>query len=273
MNCFRKIVLIMIAFTNVAANAGLGSEGVGGGDAYSLEFIRMANRIRILIEVELKDKFDEIEISILKKAIQETEVITVSEELYLNGVVKDALNYPSEKRILVNRSRLERTMKDRNSFRSLVFHEYLGIISVSDKNYYLSIRLAELLEIERDKDFFKVQSSIICDETSSIPYFSWSSINFLTYFDINLNYDQCHYKLSSNDYFSNQIKNGVKRFLKNREFVAYCMNHSVGGSILSLVHKGADGSLQWSRGTVWDGKEDVEFEKDSTKECIFRNRN
>jgi hypothetical protein len=80
---------------------GGGQEG-NGGDGSSIEFKQMG--LFILNEIEAGGIFEVqgIKMSDVKDALQKARIDMVPHDLELNGIKKDAINYPREQRIEVN---------------------------------------------------------------------------------------------------------------------------------------------------------------------------
>lgn len=74
------------------------------------------------------------------KFLFKTLVSTVG-EVRLHGRDLDAANFPELKLIIVSRSRWLQLSGDYNRKKSLVLHEYLGILKIDDSNYSISGRM------------------------------------------------------------------------------------------------------------------------------------
>ncbi|MNJ96831.1 hypothetical protein D3C87_145640 [compost metagenome] len=129
-----KIVLTFILALPqfVLAVSNMGRES-GGGDAYALEFVEVAQQV----SQHLKSAPGrQIDITALDEAIANTTVESTDQKLFLNNLPKDAINYPGEKKIVFNRQRWNQADVDTKP--ALVLHEYLGIMRVSDIGYAVS---------------------------------------------------------------------------------------------------------------------------------------
>lgn len=109
----------------------LGNDGPNGGDAYGSEFSSIGFEI-------LKEAKESGIKSFNRESFEQAlnEVIIYSDEgdyIAVRGQPVDALNFPRDKKILLNRARW-RQMVLKNKIR-LVFHEYLGIID-GERNVY-----------------------------------------------------------------------------------------------------------------------------------------
>ena len=111
----------------------LGNDGPHGGDSYGSEFSIIGYEIALSLS-ELNQSI--VNTEKFMKAIES--VIVYSDEssrVTLNSQIVDALNFPNDNIILVNRDRW-RVMNLTQKIR-LVFHEYLGIIN-SERDVYKS---------------------------------------------------------------------------------------------------------------------------------------
>jgi len=129
---FTMLVSLFIGSTSWATKV-IGN----GGDTYALEFTLIAKDIQNHLEIMASSR--EINLLSLNEAIKSTKVESTENKLFLNNIPKDAINYPTEKRIIFNRTAW---VNSKESFKpSLVLHEYLGIMGINDSSYSLSISL------------------------------------------------------------------------------------------------------------------------------------
>jgi hypothetical protein len=111
-----------------------------GGDATAVAFIESAKEILKVME----DKnFDQVDLGALKNAILTTQVESTDEALILDGAAKDAINYPSEKLIVINRKSWGDT-QNKLTRMTLSLHEYLGILGMDDSKYLISMSAIKL---------------------------------------------------------------------------------------------------------------------------------
>lgn len=129
-----KNLLIYLALTILSQSTFAGPRTIGnGGDGYSLQFVTSAQTVLSYLQ---KYQFEGIDTNALAKTIDSAKVESTDEDLKLNGMNKDAINYPSENRIVFNRARWNSLAgKERLA---LVLHEYLGLLGTDDTNYQLS---------------------------------------------------------------------------------------------------------------------------------------
>lgn len=131
-----RAFLILVSFVLTTSSAFAVKVVGNGGDTYAIEFVSVASDILDYLEVSGSDGLD---LAQLKDVMKTTKVESTDKALSLKGVPKDAINYPTEKRILFNRlawGNAKEAQKPR-----LVLHEYLGILGVDDSSYARSTEL------------------------------------------------------------------------------------------------------------------------------------
>ncbi|MGE0614107.1 MAG: hypothetical protein AB7P04_00580 [Bacteriovoracia bacterium] len=109
----------------------------GGGDTCALEFIETARTLRRELGVKYPEALQKIDLNLFQQMIDAVSVECVERTLVLNGVVKEAINTPAEKKILVSRQAWVSIQNPRKKV-ALVLHEYLGIMGVEDGKYQVS---------------------------------------------------------------------------------------------------------------------------------------
>ena len=135
----KTIILIVVILNTLflTAYAKGGHEG-NGGDSIALKFTTFGRDV--LEEVRsYSESFQEVNIESFENAIEKTDIITTDEKLFVGDIEKDAINYPEQKMIKINRTRWSQA--ESNHRKALVFHEYLGIMKVDDSKYQVSGRL------------------------------------------------------------------------------------------------------------------------------------
>ncbi|WP_413580787.1 hypothetical protein [Bdellovibrio sp. HCB288] len=135
MNVFLVSVLILMSSLAHAGPRVIGN----GGDSVSLEFVKVAQEVLYKIYYSNPQDFD---LKGYEAAIQSTKIESTDRQLLLEGVPKDAINYPSEKRIIFNRKAWAQMNLELRSL--MVLHEYLGIMGVNDSTYAVSSRLLHI---------------------------------------------------------------------------------------------------------------------------------
>ncbi len=130
-------LLTMVVTTTLGAQA-FAHEVGNGGDSYSQEFVAIGRKI---LEQIRKDNDPKISAETLAGVMDKTRVST-KDTLVLGDAEVDALNFPEQDLIEINRSRWEKsTVEER---RALVLHEYLGIAKQPDSNYQISSSYVEV---------------------------------------------------------------------------------------------------------------------------------
>jgi hypothetical protein len=132
MRIYLTLILLVFSIGNFAGN-----EGAHGGDSYAYEFSSLGPMILNLLKEERHKEYikdNKINLVDLETAMNET--LVYSDEgsfVQVNGHEVDAINYPNQKKIILNRTRwrqhfLEEKLK-------IVYHEYLGI-AVKELDFY-----------------------------------------------------------------------------------------------------------------------------------------
>ena len=133
----KKLVYLLSALlasqVSFARDGGISG---GGGDGYAIQFVEVARMIQTALGINADSA---INATALKQAILETKVESTDEALEIGGKNKDAINYPAEKRIIVSRQGW--SLLGGNQKRTLVLHEYLGILRIDDSDYQISTRI------------------------------------------------------------------------------------------------------------------------------------
>lgn len=123
---------ILVAICSQVAQA---TKIVGnGGDRRAIEFVDIGTNV---LNTLFRNRVPEINTDLLTQAIELTKIESTDEALFLNGIPKDAINYPKEKTILFNRAAWDR-QSDYLSRATFVLHEYLGIMGSDDSGYKIS---------------------------------------------------------------------------------------------------------------------------------------
>ncbi|WP_413290783.1 hypothetical protein [Bdellovibrio sp. HCB337] len=134
----KKLVLITTMIILPFTSQALEGRESGGGDSYALEFVQIAQQVTQHLKFQRSKLID---IKKLDEAITKTTIESTDKKLVLNGAAKDAINYPAEGRIVINRQSWRGMSRDVKP--ALVLHEYLGIMRVNDATYELSKQVLE----------------------------------------------------------------------------------------------------------------------------------
>lgn len=142
----KWILLPILALTLAFSSASAGPRVVGnGGDAYALQFIIFAQKVLLYLQ---NSNIKGLDTLALAKIIESAKVESTTRTLTLDGMTKDAINYPSEQRIVFNRDRWVTLLSEERL--ALVLHEYLGLLGVEQANYeYSKLLLKDMTTIQR----------------------------------------------------------------------------------------------------------------------------
>lgn len=116
------------------------NEKGNGGDSYAIDFMECAT---IAVKILKKSSSDLVDPHRLAEAIDQVTVESTEEALILDGARKDAINYPLQKRIIINRSAWS-SLPTKLDKIQLALHEYLGILGIDDSVYQVSRRVMKL---------------------------------------------------------------------------------------------------------------------------------
>jgi hypothetical protein len=133
----KKTVFIGAMALLAAFSARAGVKEVGnGGDVAALEFVDIATQLLDYLNWIGSKEIDTTKFS---WALENTKVESTSQELTLNRLPKDAINYPLEKKIIFNRDKWKSIGAEQRA--ALAFHEYLGILGIDDTGYKISKKI------------------------------------------------------------------------------------------------------------------------------------
>ena len=142
----KYILLYLLAFALASSTAVAGPRIIGnGGDVYALQFISYGEKILLYLQ---NSQLNAIDTVTLGKIINSAQVESTTKTLKLNGMDKDAINYPAEQKIIFNRARWGSMSSEERL--ALVLHEYLGLMGKEQANYEFSkLLLREMSKIEK----------------------------------------------------------------------------------------------------------------------------
>ena len=123
----------------------MGNEGASGGDTYAGEFREIARRIVLRMRERGVTDIEGINIETLNNAVEKVLLETTSEEIFLldkdgKRRRKDALNFPSESRILLSLTHWKSGM-DIYEKQRIVLHEYIGVLGFDDTNFKRTMKI------------------------------------------------------------------------------------------------------------------------------------
>ncbi|OFZ53016.1 MAG: hypothetical protein A2428_17910 [Bdellovibrionales bacterium RIFOXYC1_FULL_54_43] len=112
----------------------------GGGDTAGQEFTSLGQSVsRFLFQLDPANAPvdpKEFANAVTTTIVRSDEHAMLGKTWYKRGQEVDAINFPVERRILINRSRWKQNNDEQKL--SLAMHEYLGILGLDDKNYQIS---------------------------------------------------------------------------------------------------------------------------------------
>lgn len=138
-------IIIWIVGVFFLQNVFAGNSVGNGGDFVAIEFVKTAQKVVSLLKTkkmsrELAEAVAQIDLHV------GTTYVTSIRVLQLNGKDVDAINYPDENKITVSQIGWYFIKQQEVTSRiTLVLHEYLGVSGISDKEYQISLKLAELI--------------------------------------------------------------------------------------------------------------------------------
>jgi hypothetical protein len=138
MNTLKRIVVIT-ALLPLFTFGVLPKESGSGGDAYTREFIEVAEEV---IENLSANPLVGVDHARFYQLVQEVKVES-QERLFLNGAEVDAINYATAvpPRIEMSRTRWDSMANMPYRRVLLVFHEFLGLMGIDDSKYQVSRRI------------------------------------------------------------------------------------------------------------------------------------
>lgn len=159
---FLLITLFFPLFVN--AGEARGNEGAHGGDSYSQEFINLGLALAQTLRAVEPARMNIYHFNAISFKTAVDTVFVTSEEhalVKLKNIERDAINYPAENKILLNRTRWrEATLQQKLR---LVMHEYFGILNVERDHYNVSYEFQDIV--------VATQNSIAENATSTVNIF------------------------------------------------------------------------------------------------------
>ncbi|OQW48825.1 MAG: hypothetical protein A4S09_13585 [Proteobacteria bacterium SG_bin7] len=134
---------LLIIFSLLASNVTHAGREGGAGDSAEIEFKSIGRAISSKLHDELAGKLPGVDALKFQNAVAETQVIMTSRYLQKDGRKREALNFPNEKKIEVNRPNWTKLAPVRKAI--LVLHEYLGILGLEGESYEISSTLTSIM--------------------------------------------------------------------------------------------------------------------------------
>lgn len=134
----RLLILILLSGTFCLDAMARSGEVGNGGDSVVQDFVYFGKETIKLLPFLKTRLISNDQILALKNAIQSAKIIS-ADDLFLNAIEVDAINYPHEMKIEVSRKRWQSTnVNTRNARWALALHEYLWLAGIADSNYNVS---------------------------------------------------------------------------------------------------------------------------------------
>ncbi len=128
-----------------------GWDGGNAGDAYLAEFLFSGRDILQRLEILAASGLPVMTVLEIAKirAVMQTTVVVSEERVYVNGMERDAVNYPERKLIKVSRTRWKslRQSEETKARLTLVLHEFLWMSGVDDTNFQKSGQVINVLNV------------------------------------------------------------------------------------------------------------------------------
>lgn len=132
-------LLVLLPLVLIATELWAGGSVENGGDAIGIEFKTIGFSVLANIKSTGTLVFSHVLIEQLSKTLSNAKVDSTDAPLAINGIRKDAINYPEQQRILVSRQSwltIELVTK-----KALILHELLGLLRFDDGGYMYSMLL------------------------------------------------------------------------------------------------------------------------------------
>ncbi|OGQ18544.1 MAG: hypothetical protein A3B70_05075 [Deltaproteobacteria bacterium RIFCSPHIGHO2_02_FULL_40_11] len=137
----NKFKALIVALCLLGGGSAFAQREVGnGGDIRALEFVRIGHEILFRLSNHYPINLPKINLNQLKEVMDNTTVESTNEFLSLDRVPKDAINNPTQHKIIFNRAQWDALLDYRKKM-AFVLHEYIGIMNdqdIDDSNYQIS---------------------------------------------------------------------------------------------------------------------------------------
>jgi hypothetical protein len=140
-------LLIIAASFTPAARAGW--ENGNAGDAFSAEFLYSGRDLLQRLELLAANREGlPIDTRKLRTAMENATVVS-EEKVFLDGLERDAVSYPSKRLVKISRSRWRelRRSEETRARLTLVLHEFLWLSGIDDTNFAQSMPVIEKLNV------------------------------------------------------------------------------------------------------------------------------
>lgn len=159
---YQSIILVFGFLIMAPLKAFEGGSSSGGGNFREIEFYSRVDKIILVLSGPASEEFSNIvraqEITHLANNL---DVQFTNNTLFKDGVIKDALNFPIENRIIISESSWDSYQTKPSQKDILVFHELLGILQLSDTRYSTSLSLLKHInKFNQSDDLGKIDFQI-----------------------------------------------------------------------------------------------------------------
>jgi len=137
--------MLALAFSTPAY---AGWEVGNAGDSYSAEFLYSARDVLQRLEILAMSGMPVMPTTKLREVMQTTVVVS-EERVFLNGLEREAVNFPDKKLIKISRTRWKelRRSEETKARLKLALHEFLWMSGVDDTNFQKSEPIIEILNV------------------------------------------------------------------------------------------------------------------------------
>lgn len=137
-----SILTLVLTFSLPSLSGEHGGNSSGGGNVYADEFRQIARDLLKRIKFKFPIDIIGIKISDLSNAVESYKVEATEDVLKKDGVQVDALNFPSEKRILLSLLHWKKDLTPYQKSR-LALHEFLGAMGLEDTRFEKTHKIFE----------------------------------------------------------------------------------------------------------------------------------
>lgn len=143
-----KTLILQLLLFAFASHAHAGFDSGNAGDAFSAEFLFSGRDVLQRLETLAEKGHALVDVKQLRAAMETTTVVS-EERVFLDGLERDAVNYPSKKLIKISRARWKdlRRSNETKARLTLVLHEFLWVSGIDDTNFAKSGPIIERLNV------------------------------------------------------------------------------------------------------------------------------
>jgi hypothetical protein len=190
----KKVFLLLASLLSLGSHASAGGMVGNGGDAVVQEFnlrgLQLAGFFQVETTVAQTYKIDAAK---FLDVVKQTRLLS-QDHLMLNGVEVDAINYPSQMRIEISRTRWADSSLHVDAYsvqRRIALHEYLWVYGIDDSAYVVSNAIIGELERRTQAINPAVETLLqqnFCDKIVA-PQWDWAGALKILNWGLDLNVD------------------------------------------------------------------------------------